>query len=112
MFQSRCLYKHNEFQEISTSTEIDKCNQIGLDLKAEIAKLNYDDDWKVNTMVKVHPKELYDLRKENNAFKQRIEELKKKTEDHKEIGRAQVSHTTDNQENNDLKVAALNVKPN
>ena len=26
MFQSRCLYKHNEFQEISTSTEIDKCN--------------------------------------------------------------------------------------
>ena len=41
-----------------------------------------------------------------------LKNWRKKTEDHKEIGRAQVSHTTDNQENNDLKVAALNVKPN
>ena len=40
MFQSRCLYMHNECERLSVSKEIYKCNDIVLDLKAEIAKLN------------------------------------------------------------------------
>ena len=54
---------------------------------------------------------LNDLRKENNILKLQIEELKE-SEEHTEIGRAKVSHTTNNQETDDLKVAALNVVPN
>ena len=83
--------------------EIDKCNELVLDLKAEIAQINDENDRKVNILVKVHLKELNDLRKENNALKQQIEELKE-LEEYKEIGRAQVSHTTDNRKKMTLKL--------
>ena len=111
MFQSRCLYKHNDSKEISVRKEIDKCNELVLDLKAEIAQINDENDRKVNILVKVHLKELNDLRKENNVLKQQLEELKE-SEENTEIGRAKVSHTTNNQETSDLKDAALNVIPN
>ena len=93
------------------SKEIDKCSEIVLDLKSEIAKLNDENDRTINILVKVHLKELNDLRKENNVLKQQIEELKE-SEEHKENGRAKVSYTTNNQESNDINVAALNVIPN
>ena len=55
----------------SVRKKIYKCNEIVINLKTEIAQLNDKNERKVNILVKVHHKELDDLRKENNVFKQK-----------------------------------------
>ena len=63
--QFRCLYKHTHFKERSVSIEIDETYKKALDLKADIATLKDENYRKVNFLVKVHLKEMDDLRKEN-----------------------------------------------
>ena len=65
MFQLRCLYKHTDFKPTSVSKEIMETYKKVMDLKAEIATLKDENDRKVNILVKVHLKELEDLRKKN-----------------------------------------------
>ena len=62
---------------ISLSKEIDKFHEIFLDLKAEITKLNHDIDRKIYILVKIHLKELKDLRKEEKT-KKMVEQIIKK----------------------------------
>ena len=67
--------------------KISKCNEIVLDLKSEKAQLNDKNDRKVKILVKVHLKELNDLRKENNVFKNKKYIELKESEEHAEISR-------------------------
>ena len=84
-----------------------------MDLKAEIATLKDENDRKVNILVKVHLKELEDLRKENYVLKQEIAK-RFESEEHEEIviDKPQLSHQTDDQTNKDSKALDLNLHKN
>ena len=52
----------------SVRKKIYKCNEIVLNLKTELAQLNDKNDRTVNILVKVHHKELNDLREKKQCF--------------------------------------------
>ena len=64
VFQIRCSYKHTveSISIVSTSKEVEQ-------LRADITKLNEENNTKINILAKVHWKELEELRNENNSLK-------------------------------------------
>ena len=63
MFQSRCSYQ--QFKQ--TSKEEDLQDEIKT-IRAEIDQLKSDNSTKINTLAKVHLKELSDLKQENSLL--------------------------------------------
>ena len=64
-FQARCQYRHNTSQEMNVHSEIIEAIKEVEDLKAEINIIKEENDKKVNLLVKVHHRELEDLKQEN-----------------------------------------------
>ena len=74
MFQSRCSYQHSK----QTSKEQDKLQDEIKTLRAEIDQIKKDNNVRINTLAKVHLKELSDLKQENRVLNKSINDLRAK----------------------------------
>ena len=74
MFQSRCSYQHSK----QTSKEQDKLQDEIKTLRAEIDQIKKDNNVKINTLAKVHLKELSDLKQGNGVLNKSINDLRAK----------------------------------
>ena len=73
-FQSRCAYSHdNNIKERSVNEELDIAVKEIDKLKAEIMKLQEENDNRVNLLVRVHLREIEDFKIENIALKVKVE---------------------------------------
>ena len=74
MFQSRCSYQHSK----QTSKEENKQQDEIKTLRAEIDQIKKDNNVRINTLAKVHLKELSDLKQENRVLNKSINDLRAK----------------------------------
>ena len=68
----RVQHKHITSEPMHVSKEIDLTNKEILNLQAKIVKVKEENEKKVITLVRVHFKELEDLKKENSHLKEEI----------------------------------------
>ena len=71
-FQIRCAYSHDSEKERNFNEELDIAVKDIHKLKAEIVKLQNENDNKVNLLVRVHLREIEDFRIQNLALKKKV----------------------------------------